>query len=152
MYKKTIYVVSYYKLYSHIIILEFVSFNRRVLKLVDERNEVVEWLDYHRQLDREEDMLVSKSLSEYSSSSKIVEPMPDASPKSKSKSKAEKKAEKAEAKAKLKEESSGKEKKKDGKLLKLGIFSKKKKSKSKTDEDIVSENVSQCSQSSSVNS
>lgn len=34
---------------------------------MDERNEVVDWLDFHRQLDREEDMHVSQSLSSFSS-------------------------------------------------------------------------------------
>lgn len=89
-------------------------------------------LDYHRQLDREEDMMLSKSISQFSTS-KAVEPIPETV--SKSKSKSEKKAE-AKAKSKEAKEASSKDKKKDGKLLKkLGIFGSKKNKKPKEGEE-----------------
>ncbi|CAG7818308.1 unnamed protein product [Allacma fusca] len=47
-----------------------------LLKIVDERNEVVDWLDFHRQLDREEDMHVSQSLTSFSSVSRSSTPTP----------------------------------------------------------------------------
>ncbi|CAL8144119.1 unnamed protein product [Orchesella dallaii] len=43
------------------------SFLDELLKLVDERNEVVDWLDYYRQMDREEEMQVSKSINQFKS-------------------------------------------------------------------------------------
>ncbi|XP_035704896.1 F-actin-monooxygenase MICAL3 isoform X2 [Folsomia candida] len=93
---------------------------QQLLKLVDERNEVVEWLDYHRQQEREEELMLAKSITQFSTS-KTVEPIPDqiaSSSKSKSKEK------------KLKEKSKDDKEKKDGKL-RLGIFKKKHK-KTKT--------------------
>jgi len=85
-----------------------------LLKLVDERNEVVEWLDYHRQLDREEDMLLSKSITEFTQSNSIPDESISSSSKAKSKDK------KSKDKDKSKDE-----KKKSGKL-KIGLFKKAK--------------------------
>jgi len=88
---------------------------QQLLKLVDERNEVVEWLDYHRQLEKEEEMLLSKSLTEFASATTktVVDPIPETSKESKSKGK----------KSKSKDE---KDKKEHGKL-KLSLFRKKSK-------------------------
>jgi hypothetical protein len=119
----------------------------QMLKLVDERNEVVDWLDYHRQLDREEDLHVSNSLTRFSSNrhggqNTVIEPIPDIVV-SKSNSKGKKAEEKAIAKAKakaLKEEhkAAKKEKEKDkdhGSKLKLGLFTKRRSKKTRPDED-----------------
>lgn len=87
----------------------------QLLKLVDERNEVVEWLDYHRQKDLEEELMHEKSITEFSNAT--VEPIPD-QPASSSKSKSKDK--------KHKDKSKDDKEKKDGKL-RLGIFKKKSK-------------------------
>lgn len=46
-----------------------------MLKLVDERNEVVDWLDYYRQMDREEEMHVTESISKFKAQHSIAEMM-----------------------------------------------------------------------------
>jgi hypothetical protein len=101
--------------------LKFYFSASRLLKLVDERNEVVDWLDFHRIVEREEDIRVSNSLSSFgtlpgSHGPKPVLSMPSShtptpSPKSKDKSKGSSSKEKKEKRnsVRMSEEGKGKE-------------------------------------------
>lgn len=121
---------------------------------MDERNEVVDWLDYYRQMDREEEMHVSKSINEFKNKTSIPEMMSHLKLKSKKdkgkkeekdKSKSGSKSSKNTSKVEDVESSSTSaksiKKSKDGKHSTLGIFStlrkksSKKQSKTVVDED-----------------
>jgi len=101
-----------------------------MLRLVDERNEVVEWLDYHRQLEKEEELQVAKSITEFSvvrnTPSPVLNAIEPISTGQGKKTKTKSKEDKASKKAEKGKKSKGDDglKKKDSKS-KLGLFTKK---------------------------